>query len=314
MNIAYIFPGQGSQSVGMLAELAAEHTIIKETFDEASDLLARDFWQIINNTDKEDLHLTENTQPIMLAAGISVWRVLKTHVDINLACTSGHSLGEYAALVASKAINFHDAVKLVSIRAKLMQSAVPSSSGSMAAILGLDKEHVMKLCSEISSSANRVEPVNFNAPLQTVIAGHKSAVNNVIENVKQAKGKAITLNVSIPSHSTLMEGIAEEFSQEVAATEISSPVMPIINNVDAIFEYKSEKIRDALVRQLYSPVQWVDCIKNMSAQGVISMIEVGPGNILTSLVKKNNKSLKTISVNNIESLNNAIDLIVSSAK
>ena len=314
MNIAYIFPGQGSQSVGMLAELAAEHKIIKETFDEASDLLARDFWQMINNKETEDLHSTENTQPVMLAAGIAIWRLLETYVDKNLTCAAGHSLGEYTALVAAQAISFHDAIKLVFTRAKLRQSAVPSSSGSMVAVIGLEKESVVELCNQTTSPTNIVEPVNFNAPLQTVIAGHKDAVNDVKKNVKLAKGKAITLKVSIPSHSALMKSVVEEFSQEVALVDIRIPTIPVINNVDAISESKPEKIRDALVRQLYSPVQWVNCVKNIHAQGVSTIIEVGPGNVLAALVKKNNKSLNTISVNNIESLNNAMELIESSSK
>ncbi len=290
-SLAMVFPGQGSQSLGMLAELSAEYAAVGDTFAEASEVLGYDLWKLVQDGPEEDLNQTDRTQPAMLAAGVSVWRVWQSLDGARPSMMAGHSLGEYSALVCAGALGFTDAIGLVAERGRCMQSAVPSGVGAMAALLGLADDVVADVC--IRAADNEVvEPVNYNSPGQVVIAGNSAAVERAIELAKAAGAKrAVTLPVSVPSHCALMTPAAEEFALTLADVAIHSPAIPVVQNVDAQSHEQPETIRDNLARQLCKPVLWVSSVQTMQSQGVTRMIEMGPGKVLTGLCKRIDKTI-----------------------
>jgi [acyl-carrier-protein] S-malonyltransferase len=285
MTLAFVFPGQGSQSVGMMAAYG-ELPAIRETFDEASGVLGQDLWELVAAGPAESLNLTVNTQPAMLTAGIAVYRAWRDLGGTAPAYMAGHSLGEYTALVAAGAIAFADALPLVRVRAEAMQDAVPPGQGAMAALLGLDDEEVRAACAD-AAHGEVVQAVNYNAPGQVVIAGNKAAVERAVE-VAKAKGakRTVMLPVSGPFHSALMQAASARLEQKLASTMIRVPEIPVINNVDVAVETDPGRIRDALVRQLYNPVRWVQLVRHMAASGVTQIIECGPGNVLAPLARR----------------------------
>jgi [acyl-carrier-protein] S-malonyltransferase len=305
-NLAMVFPGQGSQSVAMLADLAAAYPQVEATFAEASEALGYDLWQLVQDGPEDMLNQTDRTQPAMLAAGVAVWRVWQQHGGMQPALMAGHSLGEYTALVCAAAIDFTDAIALVAERGRCMQSAVPAGVGAMAAILGLDDDAVAAACAE-SAADEVVSPVNFNSPGQVVIAGHAGAVARALVAAKAAGAKrAVTLPVSVPSHCALMEPAAREFGARLAETAIQKPMIPVIQNVDAAAHDQPDDIRDNLARQLYNPVQWVRTIQAMRAQGVERIIEAGPGKVLAGLCKRIDKGIAAAAVYDAATLDAAL--------
>lgn len=286
-NLAFVFPGQGSQSVGMLDDLAATYPEIKQTFERASDALGKDLWALISDESlASELNQTHNTQPAMLATGVAVWNVWVKHSTIRPSWVAGHSLGEYSALVCAGVLNFEDAVKLVALRGELMQQAVPEGVGAMAAILGLEDHEVVKICSE-AEQGEVVSAVNFNSQGQVVIAGHKTAVERAMIGAKEAKAKrALLLPVSVPSHCALMLPAAEKLAQALEEISLNPPNATLIHNVDVLSHRAPELIRHALKEQLYKPVRWVDTIKFMSDQGVTQFVECGAGKVLLGLNKR----------------------------
>jgi len=285
-NLAFVFPGQGSQSVGMLSAMAESFPIITQTFEQASDVLSFDLWKMVQNGPVEDLNQTHNTQPAMLAAGVAMWRVWCEQSSTRPAWVAGHSLGEYTALVNSGSIKFEDGVKLVAERGRLMQEAVPVGVGAMAAIIGLDDQQVIDVCVE-SAGNEIVAAVNFNAPGQVVIAGHDGAVEKAMVAAKEAGAKrALKLPVSVPSHCALMESAAEKLFENLQAIEIAVPEMTLIHNVDVESHKEASAIANALKEQLFKPVRWVDSVKYMNEQEVTHFVECGPGKVLMGLNKR----------------------------
>jgi len=290
MSFAFVFPGQGSQSVAMMAAYG-EAPVVRATFDEASGALGEDLWQLVANGPAEALAQTVNTQPVMLAAGIAVWRLWQERGGKLPAVVAGHSLGEYSALVAAGVLAFADAVPLVRLRAAAMQEAVPLGTGAMAAVLGLDDENIVAACAEaaIDERGERevVEPVNFNAAGQTVIAGHKGAVERAMARCKARGAKrAMPLPVSAPFHSSLIRPAADKLAARLAEVPFAAPRIPVINNVDVALENDPQRIRDALVRQTFHPVRWVETIQKMAAMGISTVAECGPGKVLAGLTKR----------------------------
>ncbi|MDO8347262.1 MAG: ACP S-malonyltransferase [Rugosibacter sp.] len=285
MTFAFVFPGQGSQSMGMMASYG-DAAVIRATFDEASAALGRDLWQLVNEGPMDALNQTVNTQPLMLTAGVAVYRLWQEKGGPVPALVAGHSLGEYSALVAAGVLQLKDAVPLVELRARAMQEAVPASEGAMAAILGLDAAAVIEACTE-SAQGQVVEAVNFNEPKQTVIAGHKSAVERAAELAK-AKGakRAVMLPVSAPFHCSLMRPAAEKLRVRLSELPLAAPQIPVLNNVDVARPTDPEIIRAALVRQAAAPVRWVEVMQAMQAVGVTHVIECGPGKVLSGLAKR----------------------------
>ncbi len=291
MQSAFVFPGQGSQSIGMLADLAAAFPVVEQTFAEASEALGYDLWQLVQNGPEADLNQTDKTQPAMLAAGIAVWRVWQSQNSFQPAFLAGHSLGEYSALVAAGAIEFKDAIKLVAKRGELMQQAVPAGEGAMAAILGLEDAQVIDICQQ-ASETGVVEAVNFNSPGQVVIAGATSAVNQAIELATAAGAKrALLLPVSVPSHCALMQPAAEQLAAELAKTEIQTPQIPVIHNTSVTSSSDANEIRELLAKQLFNPVRWVETVNFLATQGVDTLVECGPGKVLAGLAKRIDKNL-----------------------
>lgn len=283
-NIAFLFPGQGSQSVGMMNGFG-DLNIIRDTFSEASDVLGVDLWTMATEAN-DSINETTNTQPIMLTAGVATWRAWLATCDQLPAVLAGHSLGEYTALVASGALAFKDALPLVRYRAEVMQNAVPAGVGAMAAILGLDDETVRAVCAEAAQN-EVLEAVNLNSPGQVVIAGNKGAVERGMELAK-AKGakRALPLPVSVPSHCALMKPAALQLAEYLKSVAVNTPQIPVLHNADVAAYADSEKIKDALVRQLYSPVRWVETVQAIAAQGVTQTAECGPGKVLAGLTKR----------------------------
>ncbi|WP_118814151.1 ACP S-malonyltransferase [Neisseria lactamica] len=289
MSFAFFFPGQGSQSLGMMNGFAG-HAIVKNTFAEASAILGQDLWAMINGSDAEIIGQTVNTQPIMLAAGVAVYRAYMEAGGKTPAAVAGHSLGEYTALVAAEALDFADAVKLVRLRAELMQSAVPQGVGAMAAILGLEDEQVKQICAE-SAQDEVVEAVNFNSPGQVVIAGNAAAVERAMLAAKEAGAKrALPLPVSVPSHCSLMKPAAEKLAEALKPVAIQAPKIRVIHNADVAAYDDADKIKDALVRQLYSPVRWTETVNALVSDGIAESAECGPGKVLAGLAKRINKA------------------------
>ena len=282
---AFLFPGQGSQKVGMLAELAEQFSGVQETFAEASEAIGFDLWQIAQSG--EGLDQTENTQPVLLTASIALWRVWLDLGGIAPKYLAGHSLGEYSALVAAQALSLTDAMKLVNLRGKLMQSAVPQGQGAMAAILGLPDEKVLELCQSVSASGQgSVEAANYNAQGQVVIAGSTALVNDVMALAKEQSGKAIALPLSVPSHCSLMKPAAEQFAAALEQTAIELPHIPVIQNVNAAIATDVAQLRQALTAQLYQSVQWTRTMQYLQDQGIQYVVECGPGTVLSNLAKR----------------------------
>lgn len=305
-QFAMVFPGQGSQTVGMLAELAAENPLIGQTFREASEALGYDLWALVQQGPAEELNKTWQTQPALLAASVSIFRIWQEKGGKAPAMLAGHSLGEYSALVCANVLDFSEAIKLVELRGKLMQEAVPAGTGAMQAIIGLDDAAIAKAC-EASALGQVVSPVNFNSPGQVVIAGNKEAVERAGAACKAAGAKrALPLPVSVPSHCALMKPAADKLAVALEKITFNVPLFPVVNNVDVKCETAPEAIRSALVRQLYSPVRWTECVEFMAGQGVTSLLEVGPGKVLTGLTKRIVDTLTAAAVNDPASLSAAL--------
>ena len=306
MKYAIVFPGQGSQSLGMLSNLADNFSLVGDVFTEASDALGIDLWRLTQE-DQDALNQTQNTQPAMLAAGYATYRVLASEVDLSPVCMAGHSLGEYTALVAAGSLNFAEGIKLVRKRAELMQSAVPVGTGAMAAILGLNDDKVVEICANASGGV--VEAVNFNSPGQVVIAGDKDAVEATCAVMKEAGAKrAVVLPVSVPSHCSLMNGAAEEFSISVDATSFEQ-VGNVLHNVDADVANSVDEIKSKLVAQLHKPVLWTSTVQAMSAMGIDKLIGAGPGKVLAGLTKRIDKSVSGSAIISVDTLRSVIEEI-----
>ncbi|WP_411725213.1 ACP S-malonyltransferase [Methyloglobulus sp.] len=306
-NLAFVFPGQCSQSVGMLAQLAASYPEVKQTFDKASFVLGRDLWGLVTNGPEDELNQTQNTQPVMLAAGVAVWEVWCKHSAIRPTWMAGHSLGEYTALVCSGALFFEDAVKLVEARARFMQEAVPAGVGAMAAILGLEDNQVVEICASVAGT-EVVSAVNFNSPGQVVIAGHSAAVERAATAAKEAGAKrAVLLPVSVPSHCALMQSAADKLGECLKAIVLDTPKMQLIHNVDVESHTAPEVIRNALKEQLYKPVRWVESVELMRNKGVTTFVECGPGKVLTGLDKRIAKDAEHLAIYDPETLNKVLE-------
>jgi len=309
MTFAMVFPGQGSQSVGMLAGLSESYQQVKETFQEASDALGYDLWSLVQNGPEEELNKTHITQPAMLAGGIAVWRVWNAENGPQPVAMAGHSLGEYSALVAAGSISLTDAAKLVADRGKFMQEAVPEGVGAMAAILGLDDDTVIDVCGK-AAEGEVVTAVNFNSPGQVVIAGNKSAVDRAVELASEAGAKrAVILPVSVPSHCSLMVPAAERLAERLAEIEISTPSIPVYNNVDVKAESDPDVIRSALKQQLFSPVRWVGTINAFTDQDIKHVVECGPGKVLAGLNKRINRQMGIHATQDVESITQAMQAV-----
>jgi len=308
MNIVVVFPGQGSQSIGMLSDYAESWPQIEETFKQASDVLGYDCWDIVCNGPAEKLNKTEITQPIMLAADIAVLRVMAQQCMLMPMVFAGHSLGEYAALVAAEALDFEDAIKLVAKRGQLMQAAVPEGKGAMSAIIGLNDDPVIQICEQVSKDLGEpVEAVNFNSPGQVVIAGATDAVNKAMELLKEEGAKrALPLPVSVPSHSSLMKPAADELAEYLKGVSINKPKIQIIHNVDAKSHDEPDAIREALAKQLYNPVQWTHTIQIIT-DGADVVVECGPGKVLGGLTRRINKEVKSYSLDSMPAMQKFLD-------
>jgi len=290
-NLAFLFPGQGSQSLGMLAELASEFAVVQATFAEASAGAGVDLWALSQQGPEESLNRTENTQPALLAAGVAVWRVWQEQGGVMPAVLAGHSLGEYTALVCAQALSLHDAAGLVAERGRLMQAAVPQGVGAMAAILGGDDAQITQVCEEVAQG-QVVSPANFNAPGQLVIAGNSEAVDRALARLAElGVRKAVKLAVSVPSHCALMRGAADKLASKLETISWSAPKIPVIQNADAKSFESVEDIRGALARQLYLPVRWTDCVHALAARGITRVAECGPGKVLIGLLKRIERSI-----------------------
>ena len=297
-----LFPGQGSQSIGMMQNLAS-NPLIKKTFDEASDILNTNFWDMVN-VENTDINQTINTQPLMLAAGIATWRVLEESNINHPSLAAGHSLGEFTALVAAKVFSFENGLHIVKKRAWLMQNAVSSDEGAMAAILGLKDSEVINICNNLKEKGV-IEAVNFNSPGQVVVAGEKIIIETSLEVFKKAGAKrAIILPVSVPSHCVLMKEAAIEFKEFLSTINFAKPIFPVVQNFEAIAYEDEEKIKEGLFHQLFNPVRWTQSMEYMSEKKLNIFLEIGPGKVLTSLSKRINRDSKNISIDSMESIEN----------
>ena len=309
-RFAMVFPGQGSQTVGMLAELASDYPIVQETFKQASEVLGYDLWQLVQEGPAEELNKTWQTQPALLTASVAVYRVWQQkYPALKPEVMAGHSLGEYSALVCAGVLDFQDAVKLVELRGKLMQQAVPEGTGAMYAIIGLDNDAIINACKQ-AEQGEVVSAVNFNSPGQVVIAGAKAAVERAAALCKEVGAKRVLpLAVSVPSHCALMKPAADQLSVSLESITLKAPVVAVLNNVDVKAETDATAIRNALVRQLYSPVRWTETVEKMAQNGVEVLVEVGPGKVLNGLAKRIVDSLQAVSVNDVKSLDAVNELL-----
>ena len=309
-KFAMVFPGQGSQTVGMLAELAGDYPIVQETFKQASEVLGYDLWQLVQEGPAEELNKTWQTQPALLTASVAVYRVWQQkYPELKPEVMAGHSLGEYSALVCAGVLDFQDAVKLVELRGKLMQQAVPEGTGAMYAIIGLDNDAIINACKQ-AEQGEVVSAVNFNSPGQVVIAGAKAAVERAAALCKEAGAKrALPLAVSVPSHCALMKPAADQLSVSLESITLKAPTASVLNNVDVKAETDAVAIRNALVRQLYSPVRWTETVEKMAQNGVEVLVEVGPGKVLNGLTKRIVDSLQAVSVNDVKSLDSVEEVL-----
>lgn len=305
-QLAFVFPGQGSQSLGMLGELATTHAVVRETFAEASEGAGVDLWTLAQEGPEEQLNRTEFTQPALLAAGIAVWRAWQQRGGARPAMLAGHSLGEYTALVAAGTLSLADGARLVRTRGQLMQEAAPAGTGAMAAILGADDALVIEVCAA-SSDSDVVVPANFNSPGQIVIGGHARAVDKALTLLaERGVRKAVKLAVSVPSHTPLMREAADRLAEAMSALDWRMPELPVVQNVDAQVHGDVGAIRDALVRQLYLPVQWTQCVQALAARGTTRVAECGPGKVLSGLVKRIDKSLDARPLGTAAEFDNAL--------
>ena len=309
-KFAMVFPGQGSQTVGMLAELAGDYPIVQETFKQASEVLGYDLWQLVQEGPAEELNKTWQTQPALLTASVAVYRVWQQkYPELKPEVMAGHSLGEYSALVCAGVLDFQDAVKLVELRGKLMQQAVPEGTGAMYAIIGLDNDAIINACKQ-AEQGEVVSAVNFNSPGQVVIAGAKAAVERAATLCKEAGAKrALPLAVSVPSHCALMKPAADQLSVSLESITLKEAGVSVLNNVDVKNEIEADGIRNALVRQLYSPVRWTETVEKMAQNGVEVLVEVGPGKVLNGLTKRIVDSLQAVSVNDVKSLDSVEEVL-----
>jgi len=306
-HLAFVFPGQGSQTVAMLSDFSENETV-QNTFKEASDALGYDLWQLVAQGPVEKLNQTNFTQPALLTASVALWRVWQNESDVIPAILAGHSLGEYSALVCAGVISLTDAVKLVEKRGEYMQACVPAGVGAMAAVIGLDDQAIIDACKQAQAD-EVVAAVNFNSPGQVVIAGHKDAVERAGVLCKAAGAKRVLpLPVSVPSHCALMSDAADKLAIELETITFNKPMINVINNVDVAIEVSSEAIKAALIKQLYSPVRWSETITQLGEQGIIKMVEVGPGKVLQGLVKRINKGISCVSLNTEDTLTKAKEL------
>ncbi|CDG97590.1 ACP S-malonyltransferase [Xenorhabdus bovienii] len=306
-DFAMVFPGQGSQSLGMLADLATEFPLVEQTFAEASAVLGYDLWALVQQGTAEELNKTWKTQPALLAASVAIWRIWQQKGGKQPSMMAGHSLGEYSALVCAGVIEFQQAIRLVELRGKLMQEAVSEEQGAMYAIIGLDNESIAKACEE-SAQGQVVSPVNFNSPGQVVIAGEKEAVERAGAACKAAGAKrALPLAVSVPSHCALMKSAADQLAAALQSIVFNQPQFPVVNNVDVKVEESADAIRAALVRQLYNPVRWTESVEYIAAQGTEQLLEMGPGKVLTGLTKRIVDTLNAVAVNDVSSLTVALN-------
>ncbi len=310
MKYAFVFPGQGSQSVGMLADLNQTYSIVKNTFDEASEILGYDLWKLAQEGPEEQLNQTEKTQPALLASGVAVWRIWQSQINAEPAVMAGHSFGEYSALVCAGALDFKDAISLAQDRGRFMQAAVSEGEGAMAAILALKNEQIIEICATAAEN-EVVSPVNFNAPGQVVIAGHRAAVERAITQAKAAGAKrAILLQVSVPAHSSLMLPAAEKMAERLASVNITIPKIPVIHNVDVSIKTNPAEIKTALISQLHNPVRWVETIEKMVDDGVTLLFESGPGKVLTGLNKRiARRTMKALPIVDSKTLEEALQAL-----
>lgn len=305
-NLAFVFPGQGSQKIGMMADLAAEYPVVEQTFAEASEVLGYDLWDLVQNGNQEDINLTERTQPLLLTASVASWRIWNEKQGAKPALMAGHSLGEWSALVCAGVVAFSDAVKLVQQRGKFMQAAVPAGEGAMAAIIGLDDEKTIEACKN-AAEGEVVSAVNFNSPGQVVIAGGAAAVNRAIEQCKEAGAKrAMSLPVSAPFHTSLMRPAADQLSEQIKATTFNTPETLVVHNVNAQTESDPEKIKELMIEQIFNPVLWVDCVKTLASKGIETTLECGPGKVLSGLSRRIDKSLKGLATETPADLDKAL--------
>lgn len=305
-NLAFVFPGQGSQKIGMLSELAAANPIVESTFAEASEALGYDLWTMIQQGEQEDINLTERTQPMLLTSSVAIWRLWNDKAGPMPAQMAGHSLGEWSALVCAGAVDFVDAVKIVRARGAYMQEAVPVGVGAMAAILGLDDQIIIDAC-ESARDGEVVDAVNYNAPGQVVIAGSAAAVDRAIDICKQAGAKrAMALPVSAPFHTSLMKPAADRLAELVEGTRFNAPQIPVIHNVNGMTETDPASIQALMLEQIYMPVMWVDCINGLKKGGANLFIECGPGRVLNGLTKRIDRDLTSFSTDDVASLDNAL--------
>lgn len=305
-SLAFVFPGQGSQKIGMLSELAEKYQTITDTFAEASEVLGYDLWDMVQHGTQEDITLTERTQPLLLTASVAVWRIWQQKKGVQPALMAGHSLGEWSALVCAGVIGFKDAVRLVRNRGAYMQDAVPKGKGAMAAIIGLDDEAIKSICAD-ACQGEEVAAVNFNSPGQVVIAGNTGAVDRAIDGCKEAGAKrALPLPVSAPFHTNLMQPAADRLAAEIMATEFSAPQTLIVHNVHAQTESDPEKIKQLMIDQICSPVLWVDCVNTLAANGIDTVVECGAGKVLSGLCKRIDRSLGALATEDVASLEKSL--------
>ncbi len=305
-NLALVFPGQGSQKVGMLSEIAGATPMVTQVFAEASEVLGYDLWQLVQAGPQETLNMTETTQPALLAASVALWRVWRERGGAEPAFMAGHSLGEWSALVCSGAIDFADGIRLVRARGRYMQEAVPAGTGAMAAIIGLEDAVVEQACAD-AAQGEVVGPVNYNSPGQVVIAGAGAAVERAMALCKDAGAKrALPLPVSAPFHTALMKPAADRLAAEILATTFRAPACGIIHNVNATTESSPEAIQELMIKQIYSPVLWVDCVKELVARGVTTTLECGPGKVLCGLNKRIERDLTTLATETNDALADAL--------
>lgn len=305
-NLAFVFPGQGSQKIGMLADIAGRFPVVEATFAEASETLGYDLWDMAQNGRQEDINLTERTQPLLLTASVALWRVWNEAQGAQPALMAGHSLGEWSALVCAGVVGFADAVELVRCRGAYMQEAVPAGVGAMAAVIGVDDSIIREVC-DSAAQGEVVVPVNFNSPGQVVIAGHVAAVERAIEACKAAGAKrALPLPVSAPFHTPLMKPAADRLAEQIEATAFHAPVVPVIHNVHAAVETDIPVIKQKMIEQIYQPVLWVDCVRALTQKGIDTAVECGPGKVLSGLVKRIERTVNTLATEDLASFEKAL--------
>lgn len=305
-NLAFVFPGQGSQKIGMLSALAEQYSVVQSTFAEASEALGYDTWDMIQNGQQEDINLTERTQPLLLTSSIAIWKIWNQEQGAMPAMMAGHSLGEWSALVAAGAVAFADAVKLVRMRGAFMQEAVPLGQGAMAAIIGVDDDTIRQVCAEAAGD-EVVSAVNYNSPGQVVIAGNAGAVDRAIEGLKAAGAKrAMPLPVSAPFHTSLMKPAADRLAEHIEATSFQAPSVPVVHNVNGQTQSDADSIKKLMIDQIFHPVLWVDCMQGLVNAGADTVVECGPGKVLAGLAKRIDKSLTAFTTDEPESLAKAL--------